>query len=154
MLMGIQGKSFEKVSLNVEISLPIVFQHHSIKKCVHWNLNPTLLFICPLRTLSEHCNKMTRDQTMIHQNHMLILVLIRTNGKITINIFKHYIKIVIKFVLLVSIPKFTFGWTSKKTHVPFFIVILYIYIFMSIFKDILKGFFFYRIHQILPIFLS
>lgn len=114
MLMGILGKSFEKVSLNVEISLPIVFQHHSIKKCVHWNLNPTLLFICPLRTLSEHCNKMTRDQTMIHQNHMLILVLIRTNGKITINIFKHYIKIVIKFVLLVSIPKFTFGWTSKK----------------------------------------
>lgn len=100
MLMGILGKSFEKVSLNVEISLPIVFQHHSIKKCVHWNLNPTLLFICPLRTLSEHCNKMTRDQTMIHQNHMLILVLIRTNGKITINIFKHYIKIVIKFVLL------------------------------------------------------
>lgn len=62
--------------------------------------------------------------------------------KITINIFKHYIKIVIKFVLLSEYSYIYFRLNNKKNpHVPFFIVILYIYIYMIIFKDILNGVF-------------
>lgn len=140
MVMGILGKSFEKVSLNVEISLPsssntTASRSASIETLIlpycsyaHWVLWVNIAIRSnndssePYANFSADTNKWKR--------------------KITINIFKHYIKIVIKFVLLSEYSYIYFRLNiEKKTHVPFFIVILYIYIFMIIFKDILRVFF-------------